>query len=69
MSSGIAISAFLTSFFFFLADVVEWFDCFDLCGAANNWKDEVKRVKMPLQEGEALATWLDLGEETQKDYD
>ena len=46
-------------------DVVEWFQRFDLYSDANNWEDEVKAVKMPtLLEGEALAAWLDLAEET-----
>ena len=36
--------------------------------AANDWKDEVKAVKLPtLLEGEALAAWLDLGEDDRKD--
>ena len=51
-------------------DVVEWFQRFDLCSDANKWEDEVKAVKMPtLLEGEALAAWLDLAEETKKDYE
>lgn len=40
-----------------------------LCSAANKWNDEVKATNMPtLLEVKALA-WLDLGEETQKDYE
>ena len=51
-------------------DVVEWFQRFDLCSDANKWEEEVKAVKMPtLLEGEALAAWLDLAEETKKDYE
>ena len=50
-------------------DVVEWFQRFDLCSDANKWEDEVKAVKMPkLMEGEALAAWLDLAEESKEDY-
>ena len=49
-------------------DVVEWFQRFDLCSDANKWEDEVKAVKMlTLLEGEALAAWLYLAEETKKD--
>ena len=51
-------------------DVVQWFQRFDLCSDANKWEDEVKAIKMPtLLEGEALAAWLDLAEETKKDYE
>ena len=37
-------------------DAAEWFQRFDVCSVANDWKDEVKAVKLPtLLEGETLA--------------
>ena len=47
----------------------EWFLRFDICSAANDWT--VKAVKLPTLlagEGEALAAWLDLGEDDRKEY-
>ena len=50
-------------------DAAKWFLRFDICSAANNWKDEVKAMKLlTLLEGEALAAWLDLGEDDRKEY-
>ncbi|KAL5503384.1 hypothetical protein EMCRGX_G010323 [Ephydatia muelleri] len=37
--------------------------------AANGWNDAVKAAKLPtLLDGEALAVWLELDEDVQKDY-
>ena len=42
----------------------EWLQRFELCSAANGWKEETKAVKLPtLLEGDALAVWLDLNED------
>ena len=50
-------------------DATEWFQRFEICCRANKWDDAVKAVKLPtLLEGEALAVWLELGEEEQSDY-
>ena len=46
----------------------EWFQWFEICCQANGWNDEVKALKLPtLLEGEALAVWLKLSQEEQKD--
>ena len=46
----------------------ERFQRFDICCQANGWSDEVKVLKLPtLLEGEALAVWLELSQEEQKD--
>ena len=43
-------------------DATEWFKRFDICSAA-------KAAKLPtLLDGEALAVWLELDEDEQKDY-
>ena len=48
---------------------VEWFQKFEICSKANNWNAETMAVKLPtLLEGEALAIWLELSEDEQKDY-
>ena len=50
-------------------DVSEWFTRYEICSIANGWNDEQKALKLPiLLEGEALALWLELAEEEQKDY-
>jgi len=50
-------------------DVGEWFKRFEICCSANEWNDTTKAAKLPtLLEGEALAIWLELSEDTQKDY-
>jgi hypothetical protein len=50
-------------------DVNEWFKRFEICCSANDWNDATKALKLPtLLEGEALAVWLELSEETQKSY-
>jgi len=50
-------------------DVGEWFKRFEICCSANEWNDTTQAAKLPtLLEGEALAIWLELSEDTQKDY-
>lgn len=50
-------------------EVSEWFTRYEICCKANGWNDEQKALKLPtLLEGEALALWLELAEEEQKDY-
>ena len=50
-------------------NVNEWLTRFEICSKANGWDNAVKAVKLPtLLEGEALAVWLDLTEDEQKDY-
>ena len=54
---------------FHTGDVTEWFQRFEICCAANTWNDEVKAFKLPtLLEGEALAIWLELSDDDNKDY-
>ena len=51
-------------------DVNEWFKRFDICSKANGWNSETKAKKLPmLLEGEALANWMELSEDEQKDFD
>ena len=48
-------------------DASEWFKRFDIC---SKWRVGTKALKLPtLLEGEALATWLELSEEQQADYE
>ena len=50
-------------------DPTEWFQRFDICSTANDWDDTMKAKKLPtLLEGEALAIWLELSQDEQKDY-
>ena len=50
-------------------DAKDWFLRFEICAKANGWKEEDQAVKLPtLLEGEALAIWLELTPEQQKDY-
>ena len=50
-------------------DVEDWFQRFEICGRANGWDAATNAKKLPtLLEGEALAVWLDLTEEKQRDY-
>ena len=43
-------------------------ECFDISSAANKWSEETKVLKLPtLLEGEALAIWLALDEDVQKE--
>lgn len=50
-------------------DVEDWFQRFEICARANGWNAAANANKLPtLLEGEALAVWLDLTDEQQKDY-
>ena len=50
-------------------DVKDWFQRFEICATANGWKEEDQAIKLPtLLEGEALAIWLELTADQQKDY-
>ena len=54
---------------FSTGDATEWFQRYEICSRANSWDDEKKALKLPtLLEGEALAVWLELSEDEQKDY-
>ena len=47
----------------------EWFQKYEICCDANDWKDEMKAKKLPtLLEGEALAIWLELTTEEKGSY-
>ena len=48
----------------------EWFKCFEICCRANGWNNDKMALKLlTLLEGKALAAWLELMEEEQKNYD
>jgi len=50
-------------------DAKHWFQKFEICVMANEWKEEDRVIKLPvLLEGEALAVWLELVVEQQKNY-
>ena len=50
-------------------DVVEWFQWYEICCRANAWDADKKALKLQtLLEDEALAVWLELTDEQQKDY-
>ena len=54
---------------FSTGDAVEWFQRFEICSRANEWNDAKKVLKLPtLLEGEALAVWIELTDDEQKDY-
>ena len=51
-------------------DASEWFKQFNICSKANEWGHGTKALKLPtLLEGEALATWLELSEGEQAEYE
>ena len=55
---------------FSTGNAIEWFKRFELCCKANNWDGDMQALKLPtLPEGEALAIWLELSEDEQKDYE
>ena len=50
-------------------DVNEWCQRFEICSKANEWNNATMALKLPtLLEGEALAVWMELTEDEQKDY-
>ena len=50
-------------------DIAEWLQHFDICCEANAWDGDKKLKKLPtLLEGEALAIWLELGEDDKTAY-
>ena len=50
-------------------DQTEWFKRYEICCTANEWSEATQLVKLPtLLEGEALAVWLELAPEDQRDY-
>ena len=54
---------------FSTGDAVELFQRFEICSHANEWNDAKKVLKLPtLLEGEALAVWIELTDDEQKDY-
>ena len=54
---------------FATGDAVQWFRRFEICSKANDWNEATQALKMPtLLEGEALAIWMELEEDDQKDY-
>ena len=54
---------------FTLGDVAECFKRFEICYRANEWDDAIKVQKQPtLLKGKALAVWLELNEEEQRNF-
>ena len=54
---------------FSTGDAVEWFQQFEICSWANKCNDTKKPLKLPtLLEGEALAVWVGLTDDKQKDH-
>ena len=54
---------------FATGDANQWFKCFEICSRANEWNEATQALKLPtLLEGEALAIWLELEDEQQKDF-
>ena len=50
-------------------NVTEWFQHYEIYFHTNSWDNEKKALKLPtLLEGEALAVWLELSKDEQKDY-
>ena len=50
-------------------NIKEWFQQFGICALANGWDAAANAKKPPtLLEGEALAVWLELTDDQQKDY-
>ena len=50
-------------------DIKEWFQRFEICARANGWDAAVNSKKLPtLLKGDALAVWLELTDDQQKDY-
>ena len=56
------LSAFLEG------DPIEWFRQFEIFSAANDWDDNLQGKMLTFLDGEALAVWLDLSKNDQKDY-
>ncbi len=51
-------------------DVRELILRFEICSKANKWSKETMSLKLPmLSEFEALATWVELSEDVQVNYD
>ena len=51
---------------FATGDANQWFKRFEICSRANEWNEATQALT--LLEGEALAIWLELEDEQQKDY-
>ena len=50
-------------------NAAEWFQRYEICCRANSWENDKMALKLPtLLEGEALAIWLELTQDEQKDY-